>query len=119
MLTTTEELRREAHVIERVHGLIVVGLDLSCKRGKQEKSSAKLLVMVVPVPSSYQAPTCSPGCGGERRGKKIAVGASQFAAGSPLVTSDPNEKLPHDGFFFPLLVDAPICSDDEEPSTDC
>ena len=29
-LTTTEELSLEAHVIERVDGLIVVGLDLSC-----------------------------------------------------------------------------------------
>jgi hypothetical protein len=35
-LTTTEELRREAHVIERVNGLIVVGLDLSCNKGKQK-----------------------------------------------------------------------------------
>jgi hypothetical protein len=31
-LTTTEELSLEAHVIERVDGLIVVGLDLSCRR---------------------------------------------------------------------------------------
>src|SRR5687768_15203919 len=31
-LTTTEELSLEAHVIERVDGLIVVGLDLSYMR---------------------------------------------------------------------------------------
>lgn len=30
-LTTSEELRLEVHVIERVDGLIVVGLDLSCE----------------------------------------------------------------------------------------
>lgn len=29
-LTTTEELRLEVHVVERVDSLIVVGLDLSC-----------------------------------------------------------------------------------------
>ena len=29
-LTTTEELRLEVHVIERVDGLVIVGLDLSC-----------------------------------------------------------------------------------------
>lgn len=29
-LTTTEQLRLEAHVVKGVHGLIVVGLDLTC-----------------------------------------------------------------------------------------
>ena len=30
-LTTTEQLRLEAHVVKGVHGLIVVGLDLTCE----------------------------------------------------------------------------------------
>ena len=29
-LTTTEKLRLEAHVVEGVNGLVVVGLDLTC-----------------------------------------------------------------------------------------
>lgn len=33
VLTTTEELRLEAHVIKRVDGLVIVGLDLSWKWG--------------------------------------------------------------------------------------
>ena len=30
LLTTTKKLRLEVHVIERVDGLVIVGLDLSC-----------------------------------------------------------------------------------------
>lgn len=37
-LTTSEELRLEVHVIEGVDGLIVVGLDLSCKACVVSKS---------------------------------------------------------------------------------
>lgn len=37
-LTTSEELRLEVHVIEGVDGLVVVGLDLSCKACMVSKS---------------------------------------------------------------------------------
>lgn len=36
LLTTSEELSLQGHVIERVDGLIVVGLDLSCTPAKQQ-----------------------------------------------------------------------------------